>query len=97
VSGKINIMSTTTFIAIYFLIWWVTLFAVLPFGVRVRREIDHLPAGADPGAPAMHRVGRMIFWNSLVAGVVFCIFYAVYVSGVIPYDWITAIATPPKR
>jgi predicted secreted protein len=76
-------MSTTTIIAIYFLIWWVTLFAVLPFGVRVRRESDHLPTGADPGAPTGHRVGRMLLWNSLVAGVVFGAFYAIYVSGLI--------------
>jgi predicted secreted protein len=27
-------MSTSTLIAVYFLIWWVTLFAILPWGVR---------------------------------------------------------------
>jgi predicted secreted protein len=87
-------MSTTTIIAIYFVIWWVTIFAVLPFGVHVRRNDDQLTPGADPGAPLTHRVGRMLLWNSLVAGVVFGIFYVIYVSNVIPYDWLMRVAGP---
>ncbi len=35
-------MTKTTIIAIYFLIWWVALFAVLPWGV-------HIPDKAEPG------------------------------------------------
>ncbi len=90
-------MSTTTIIAIYFVIWWVTLFVVLPFGVHVRGNDDELTPGADPGAPLTHRVGRMLFWNSLVAGAVFGVFYAVYVWGIIPYDWLAAISAPPRE
>ena len=33
-------MSWTTAIAIYFMIWWVVLFAVLPWGVRTQEESD---------------------------------------------------------
>jgi predicted secreted protein len=87
-------MSTTTIIAIYFVIWWVTIFAVLPFGVHVRRNDDQLTPGADPGAPLTHRVGRMLLLNSLVAGVVFGVFYVIYVSKVIPYDWLMRVAGP---
>ena len=47
-------MPITTAVAIYFLIWWVVLFAVLPIGVRSATEagLVDLPSGADPGAPA---------------------------------------------
>ena len=31
-------MAVATAIAIYFLIWWVVLFAVLPWGVRAQGE-----------------------------------------------------------
>ena len=31
-------MSVTTAIAIFFLIWWVVLFAVLPWGMRSQHE-----------------------------------------------------------
>jgi predicted secreted protein len=36
-------VSVTTAVAIYFLIWWITLFAVLPFGVRAQHEGEMAP------------------------------------------------------
>ena len=33
--------------AIYFVVWWVTLFAILPFGVRPQGESEE---GAVPGS-----------------------------------------------
>ena len=47
-------MALTTAIAIYFLIWWLTLFAVLPWGVTSQYE-EGAP-GTDPGAPRVHNV-----------------------------------------
>ena len=44
-------MSVSTVIAIYFLIWWLTLFAVLPWGVRNQEESGEVTPGTDPGAP----------------------------------------------
>ena len=55
-------MSTSTLIAIYFLIWWVTLFAVLPWGVRNQEETGAVSPGTDPGAPATHRVWQKLGW-----------------------------------
>ena len=38
-------MSVSTAVAIYFLIWWIVLFAILPWGVRSQSEGDEmLPA-----------------------------------------------------
>ena len=39
--------------AIYFVIWWIVLFAVLPWGVRSQHESGDSAPGTDPGAPAM--------------------------------------------
>ena len=47
-------MAIATGIAIYFLIWWVVLFAVLPWGVRPQGE--EARTGTDPGAPQVPRV-----------------------------------------
>ena len=44
-------MSLSTAIAIYFIIWWVVLFAVLPWGVRSQQESGDVVSGTDPGAP----------------------------------------------
>jgi predicted secreted protein len=66
-------MSVTTAIAIYFLIWWVTLFAVLPFGVRSQAEGGEVVPGSDPGAPATPRVLWKLLWTTVVSGVIFAV------------------------
>jgi predicted secreted protein len=73
-------VSVTTAIAIYFLIWWVTLFAVLPFGVRRQDEDGEIAPGTDPGAPALPRLGMKLLWTTLVASVIFAILYVVHVN-----------------
>jgi predicted secreted protein len=83
-------MSTTTAIAIYFLIWWVTLFAVLPFGVRRQDEDGDIAPGTDPGAPAVPRLGLKLLWTTLVASAIFGLCYVVYVNELLPLDRIGA-------
>ena len=36
-------------VAIYFVMWWIVLFAVLPFGVRSQEEGGAVEPGTDPG------------------------------------------------
>jgi predicted secreted protein len=71
-------MQTTTAIAIYFLIWWITLFAVLPFGVRSQHEGDGYAQGTDPGAPILARIGMKLVWTTIVASIVFAILATIY-------------------
>ncbi len=67
-------------VALYFVIWWLTLFAVLPFGVRSQHEAGEVMAGSDPGAPTMVRVLRVVVLNSVVSLVVLALFWIVYVE-----------------
>ena len=90
-------MSTTTAIAIYFLIWWITLFAVLPWGVRNQEESGEVTPGTDPGAPAIYRVWHKLCWTTVVAAAIFGILYVAYTRGLIPYDFLIAISSPPHR
>ena len=87
-------MTVTTILAIYFIIWWVVLFAVLPWGVRSQEESGDVSPGTDPGAPAVHKVWIKLLWTTVVASVVFGILAAVYEFGLIPYDYLAAIAGP---
>ncbi len=87
-------MTVTTILAIYFIIWWVVLFAVLPWGVRSQEESGDISPGTDPGAPAVHKVWIKLFWTTVVATVVFGILAAVYEFGLIPYDYLAAISGP---
>ena len=62
-------MSTTALIAIYFVVWWTVLFAVLPWGVRTQEEEGEVVAGTAPSAPARPMLIRKAIATSLVAGV----------------------------
>ena len=86
-------MSTATALAIYFLVWWVVLFAVLPWGVRNQEESGQITPGTDPGAPAVHAVWKKLFWTTIVASVVFGILAGVYALNLIPYDFLMATST----
>jgi predicted secreted protein len=79
-------VSVTTAIAIYFLIWWITLFAVLPFGVHRQDEDGAIAAGTDPGAPAIPRLGLKLLWTTGLASVIFGLCYVVYVNNLLPLD-----------
>jgi len=57
-------MGWITHLAVYFIIWWVTLFTVLPFGVQ--RE-DTVTEGNDPGAPKNSRIVMKLVINTFVA------------------------------
>ena len=57
-------------IATYVVVWWLTLFAVLPFGVRSQHETGSVAEGTDPGAPAAHFMGRKVIITTLVAGAI---------------------------
>ncbi len=66
-------MSAPLSLAVFFTIWWVVLFAVLPIGVRSQHEagIVDAPKGSDPGAPAEHNLPKKALWTTLIAAVVF--------------------------
>ena len=66
-------MSVSSQIAIYFIVWWVVLFAVLPFGVRSQMENGEEIAGTDPGAPSAARMGRKLLWTTAISAVIFAI------------------------
>jgi predicted secreted protein len=63
--------------AIYFVVWWITLFAVLPFGIHSQQESGQVSMGTDPGAPVLARMGRKLLITTLISLVIYgCAFYA---------------------
>jgi predicted secreted protein len=83
-------MPKATDFAIFFLIWWVVLFAVLPWGVRSQHEGGDIAPGTDPGAPVLPKLGRKLFWTTLVTSVIFAAFYVVYADRLVSLDDILA-------
>jgi predicted secreted protein len=70
----------TTILAIYFLIWWTVLFAVLPWGITSQHEAGEITPGTDPGAPTVTGFKSKLIWTTIVATVVFAVFYGIYIS-----------------
>ena len=84
-------MSRTTYIAVFFLIWWVVLFAVLPWGIHSQQEGGDIAPGTDPGAPVLPKLGRKLLWTTLVAGVLFAAFYVVVANRLVTLDGLLAL------
>lgn len=68
-------------IAIYFVIWWVTFFAVLPIGYRAVSAPDELVKGQEAGAPRTHKLKLKVLVTTVVAFIVFGLYVAVLNSG----------------
>ena len=83
-------MPVTTALAIFFLIWWVVLFAVLPWGIRSQHEGGEIAPGTDPGAPAVPRLGRKLMWTTLVSALIFAGCYVVYVNHLVTLQGLAA-------
>ena len=64
-------------IAVYFFIWWITLFLVLPFGVRTQQEEGSVVPGTPESAPARPRLLRIALINTALATAVFIAVYVI--------------------
>lgn len=82
-------MDTTIAIGVYFFIWWITLFAVLPFGIRTQQETGEVVPGTPESAPVKPRLLRVFVINTIVATIVFAIVYSAIV-----YRWIDIEKVP---
>ena len=71
----------STAFAIYFVIWWITLFLTLPFGVRSQHEDGEGAPGTDPGAPVMARMGRKLIWTTIISALIFAVAMLAYNAG----------------
>ena len=77
-------MAWTTIAAIYFITWWVVLFAVLPWGVRSQTEDGEVIPGTEPGAPVLPKLMFKILWTTIITTVLFVSVHYVFANG-----WIT--------
>ena len=75
-------MRWPTGLAVYFTIWWVVLFAVLPWGVRRDEEG---PPGAEKGAPQNPRLWLKAGVTTLVSAVIWLAIYALVESSLLSF------------
>jgi len=78
-------MSPFSALVVYLLIWWVTLFAILPLGVRGQAEENDIVRGSEPGAPVKPELKRKFILTTLVATILWVIVCGVIITGLVDY------------
>jgi predicted secreted protein len=63
-------MSIALLLAIYFIVWWIVLFAVLPIGVVTQAEVGEVVPGTPESAPAQFRLLRVVIITTVAATVI---------------------------
>lgn len=83
-------MKPVSVAAIYLLFWVLTLFAVLPFGVKTSDEAGEKPlAGQADSAPVNPHLGRKLIWTTLISSALFVLFWLNYL-----FEWIRVEDVP---
>ena len=90
-------MKWTSIVAIFALFWVLSAFLVMPFGIRTVEEegIAKVPGQVD-SAPAGFRPGRIALRATILALVLFGLFYVNYVFGWIGIENLNLFGVPPE-
>jgi predicted secreted protein len=76
-------MSLSLAIAIYIIIWWTVLFAVLPIGVRTQGEDGVVVPGTPESAPTAPRLLRVALITTVVSSLLFASLWATVRYGLV--------------
>ena len=87
-------MSLVSGLAVYFIIWWLSLFIVLPFGVRTQAEEEDQRLGTTPSAPAKAMMIRKAVVTTILATVLFGLFYWVVAIKGFGFDLVSFLPMP---
>lgn len=76
-------MSAITILAFYFILWWLTLFAILPVGVKTQGESDDVTLGTVSSAPSKPMLLKKMLATTIVSAIIMSVIYwAVAVQGI---------------
>ena len=79
-------MSPFSAFVVYLLIWWITLFGILPLGVRGQAEEDSVVKGSEPGAPVNSHMKRKVIITTVVATIIWLIVCTIIITGALSWD-----------
>jgi len=70
-------MGPLTIGAVYFVVWWIVIFAVLPFGIRTQDEAGEVTLGTSASAPMRPRLVRVAIINTIVSAILVFLFWLI--------------------
>ncbi len=83
--------------AIYFIVWWIVLLAVLPWGVKSQDEAGEIAQGTDPGAPTRPLLLRKAIATTVISALILAAGYTAWATGLIGADLLPGPLTPPRN
>lgn len=61
--------------AVYFVIWWLTLFVVLPIGMRTQAEDNEVLPGTVASAPTRFKAFRIFATTTVISALIYGAWY----------------------
>ncbi len=72
-------------LAIYGMIWFVSLFMVLPFGITTQEEAGEVEPGSPKSAPHQANILKKMGLTTVLSTVLFIVIYWVFTSGALSW------------
>ena len=63
-------MPLFTLFAIYFVVWWITLFACLPVGLKTQAEANDVVPGTVESAPHRFQAKKVLLLTTVVSAII---------------------------
>lgn len=79
-------MSLFSLAAIYFIVWWLCFFAVLPWGVKTQAEQNDIVPGTTASAPTSPNLWKKAAATSILAAIVVAIGYWLLNAGLLSLE-----------
>ncbi|GLS28493.1 Predicted secreted protein [Mesorhizobium albiziae] len=68
-------MTWVSFLAVFFIIWWTVLFAMLPFGLRTQDDEKDVTLGTVSSAPRGAHMLKAVIRTTIVSVLIVAVFY----------------------
>jgi len=76
---------------VWLIIWWLTLFIILPIGIRGQAEEGDIVEGTEPGAPHKLDIKKKFIQTTIIATGLWGLTCLLIVSGIIRWDMLAKL------
>lgn len=76
-------MNLTGGVVLYAVLWFLTLFVVMPLGQRSQQDVGKIVPGTHAGAPADLRLKRKVIQTTLISAVIWGVIAWIILGGIV--------------
>jgi predicted secreted protein len=79
-------MGPVSALVLYAIVWFMLFLIILPIRIQTQGDLKDIVPGTHAGAPEHHHLGRKALWCTGLSLIIWGIFVAIILSGVISVD-----------